>query len=478
MIPASPRPKPSYDRFDAPANIGHYPLYLLRYSEVQMKPEGRLAAWDLDAAIRPPPHHDCFEHRGATATVLARLDRPRPALLHRQIGPAAQPAPPRKIWEMDGSLHCSVIGTCLTGGELRALIGKFHPPLAAKPSDHTLHTIAVSTVGQHNLLSKQIQKALDRRHAAALRNFGAAKSVDELRRLWGEARQAGEIPGGYWAILTHPHTSDVLLREVFGDVHMLSHLVGAANRADIRKLHQLEDEKAALEDKLARQQAQLRDGITARDAKIRELSAALSARIEQQTGDAPAERHETSSESAVLHGVVADLRKLLDREIQRREKAEKRAEELTQSGQKAERARAAMAEELASLRGEIDALEAQLDAAETDQPAERFDLGGLTLLYVGGRPHQIARLKATVEEASGRFIHHDGGIEERADLLPGLVSRADAALFPVGCISHRAALMLKRLCQQAGKPYLPLRSTGVASMLRTLRTEKIGQTIA
>jgi hypothetical protein len=438
-----------------------------------MKPEGRLATWDLEAAIRRP-HFDCIEHKGAAAIVLAQFNRGRVALLHRSPPrPDTRPATPRKIWEMDGSLHCSVIGTCLTSGELGALIGKFHPPLPAKPSDHTLHTIAVSASGQHNLLSKQIQKALDRRHAAALRQFGAAKSNEALRGLWAKARQAGEIPGGYWAILTHPLTSEALLREVFGDVHMLSHLVGAANRADIRKLHQLEGEKAALEAKLARQEAQLRDGILARDAKINELNKALSHQIERQSSGTAQSTNDRSSETAVLHGVIVDLRKLLDREMRRREKAEKRAEELGQTSQRAERARGAMTEELATLRGEIDALEAQLAGELPEAGEERFDLAGATLLYVGGRPHQVARLRMIVERASGCFIYHDGGIEERPDLLPGLVSRADAALFPVDCISHGAAQMLKRLCQQAGKPYMPLRSTGVAAMLRALRAQRI-----
>jgi hypothetical protein len=36
---------------------------------------------------------------------------------------------------------------------------------------------------------------------------------------------------------------------------MLSHLVGAANRADIRRLRELESENVALQDKVARQQS-------------------------------------------------------------------------------------------------------------------------------------------------------------------------------------------------------------------------------
>jgi hypothetical protein len=411
-------------------------------------------------------HAECLDHRGAAASILGRINQ-RPLLLHDDHTPPTEKTARRRIWDLHNSLHCSVIGTCLTTSELRALLGKFHGQLPEKPTEHLLHTIAVTAAAQHNLLAKQLQKALDRRHTHALRHFAGAKNVGEVRQRWHDARQAGDIPGGYWAVLTHPKTDDVLLREAFGDVHMLSHLVGAANRADIRKLHELEEEKAALEEKLARQQAQLRDGIVAREAKIRELNATIAAMVAEQSRPAG---ESTPAEIAVLHGVVADLRKLLDREVARRQRAEARNEELTGAVQKADRARVAADREFAALRAELDALESHVAARDTaDETEAEIDLDGAALLYVGGRPHQIAQLRQMIEAGGGQLIHHDGGVEERSDLLPGLVSRADAAFFPVDCISHSAALLLKRLCQQAGKPYVPLRSAGVASMLRALR---------
>jgi hypothetical protein len=407
------------------------------------------------------------------ATALVHVGKPPRGLIGGH--PVSEPEimTRRKIWDLDGSLHCSVIGTCLTTGELRSLVRKFHAPLGDKLSDHELHTIAVSALSHRDLLAKQIQKALDHRHAACIRQFAKAESIDDLRSLWSEARQAGDIPAAYWAALTHPRTTDSLIRLVFGDVHMLSHLVGAANRADIRRLHQLEEEKASLEDKLARQQTQLRDGILARDGKIRELTTALSAQIGQRS-----DTHRTAendSEIGTLHALVADLRKLLDREIQRRERAEKRNEELTAASVRHERRRVALEEEAAALRAELEAVETQFTATQSDDTlSDGLDLAGATLLYVGGRPHQIARLRAVIEQSSGHLIHHDGGIEERADLLPGLVSRADAAFFPVDCVSHRAALTLKRLCQQSGKSFVPLRSASLASMLRALRSDESG----
>ena len=420
-------------------------------------------------------HAECVDHRGAAASILGLVGDRRP-LRHDDHAPPAEKTARRRIWELHNSLHCSVIGTCLTTGELRGLLAKFHGQLPEKPTEHLLHTIAVAAASQHNLLAKQLQKALDRRHANALRHFGDAKSVDEVRRRWHEARQAGDIPGGYWAVMTHPKTDDQLLREVFGDVHMLSHLVGAANRADIRKLHELEEEKAALEAKLARQQTQLRGGIVAREAKLAELNATIAAMVEQQSQPAAAS---PPAETAVLHGVVADLRKLLDREVARRQRAETRNDELTLGSQKAERGRAAAERELAAVRADLDALEAHVAARDTSDAAESgLDLRETTLLYVGGRPHQIAQLRQVIEAAGGQLIHHDGGIEERSDMLPGLVSRADAAFFPVDCISHSGALLLKRLCRQAGKPYVPLRSAGIASMLRALRASPFGQRAA
>ena len=52
-------------------------------------------------------------------------------------------------------------------------------------------------------------------------------SEDAVTKLM-EALEHGEIAGPYWALLTHPVTDNRLVQQVFGDVHMLSHQVGAA----------------------------------------------------------------------------------------------------------------------------------------------------------------------------------------------------------------------------------------------------------
>jgi hypothetical protein len=152
----------------------------------------------------------------------------------------------RKLWEFSTYFHYSIIGTCLSTAELRQILTKLGHNEAATASEHDLHANGVVIAGQRHGGAKLLHKALDRRHRISLNQFAKAKTPEEVRGIWKEAVQRGDIPGAYWAALSHPATNDVLLREIFADVHMLSHLVGAANRADIRRLRQLEEgERAA-----------------------------------------------------------------------------------------------------------------------------------------------------------------------------------------------------------------------------------------
>jgi hypothetical protein len=388
-----------------------------------------------------------------------------PALVMRgQAPPVETPARRTKIWEFNTNLHCSIIGTCLSTGELRQVLKKLG--IATPDStDHELHGAAVSLVGRHDKAAKLLHKALDERHRVAINQFAKATTEDAVRLLWRESVRRGEIPGAYWAALTHPATTQPLIRDAFGEVHMLSHLVGAANRADIRRLSELEADNAELRARLERQQVALRDAVVTRDARIQELRTALTQRI-------AAEPSAAGEDSAVLGQLVTDHDRRLVGETRRSAAlAEKLAAATTVLA--AERSARTRAErEADALRRELDVIAASLlapaeDDASTPRPGPRLD--GVTVLYVGGRPNQIAHLRAAAEQSGAAFLHHDGGIEHHLNLLGGLTSQADLVIFPVDCISHHAAHAVKQLCRQAGKRFIPLRSASTASLLATLR---------
>ena len=122
-------------------------------------------------------------------------------------------APPshgrRKLWEFDSNLHCSIIGTCLTNAELRQALTKLGLKEAETATEHDLHKSGVVLAGKRHDGAKVLQKVLDRRHRVAINQFARAKTSIEVGVLWQEAVQRGEIPGAYWAALTHPATNDL-----------------------------------------------------------------------------------------------------------------------------------------------------------------------------------------------------------------------------------------------------------------------------
>jgi hypothetical protein len=265
----------------------------------------------------------------------------------------------------------------------------------------------------------------------------------------------------------------MLMSRIFGEVHMLSHLVGAANRADIRRLRQLEEEKTALEAKVARQQTHLGDTLSARDRKIQDLTHALGKMMAEREARDESGRVNGGavSDDGAIVGVVAELERRLTMEARRREHAERRLVELSRRLAERDSRHAALARREQELREELDTIEAALSPSAKGECGrdEVIDLQGLSLLYVGGRASATAHLRGLAERHAATFLHHDGGIEDRDGLLAGLIHRSDAVLFPVDCISHRAVAAVKRLCRQAGKPYVPLRSAGMTSMLAALR---------
>lgn len=396
------------------------------------------------------------------------VDAP-PIMVRRDETPAPAAGPTRrtKIWDFNTNLHCSIIGTCLSTGDVRQILKKLG---VASPdsSDHELHGAAVGIAGHHDKAAKLLNKALDERHRLAINQFAKAHSEDEVRAAWRDAVRRGDIPGAYWATLTHPNATQAIVREAFREVHMLSHLVGAANRADIRRLHQLETDNAELQTRLDRQQFALREAVVSRDATIRHLQQALTKRI-------VTEPYADDDDSTVLRQLVADLQRRLANETRRGVVLGERLTE-TRAALAAERSARNKAErDCRALQQELDAIDASVMAQcnQLTPAVEQPQLSGVTLLYVGARPHQVAHLRAVAEHSGVRFLHHDGGIEHHLNLLAGLTSQADLLVFPVDCVSHHAALTAKQLCRQTSKRFIPLRSASATSLLAALRRPEV-----
>ncbi len=207
------------------------------------------------------------------------------------------------------------------------------------------------------------------------------------------------------------------------------------------------------------------DAVVTRDACIQELRRALTQQI-ATTPSMPCE------DGTMLRQLVTELERRLAGETRRGAALNERLA-ATNTAVIAERAGRVKAErDCIALRRELDAIESSelTGCGESGSPTmPDLRLDGVTVLYVGGRPHQVAQLRAIAERSGAAFLHHDGGIENHLNLLAGLTSQADLVVFPVDCISHHAAQAAKLLCRQAGKRFIPLRSAGATSLLAALR---------
>ncbi|KQV33687.1 MULTISPECIES: DUF2325 domain-containing protein [unclassified Rhizobium] len=364
-----------------------------------------------------------------------------------------------RTWEIPSTFHCSIIGTCLTAGELRQLLVKAGLEDARTASDHALHGRGVRLAGQRDQAAKMLNKALDKRHETSIKRLPRQADEAELLAIWRESFDRGDIAGPYWALMSHPASSPALIRDIFGEVHMLSHLVGSASRLDIARLTQLEKDLEQARQKAARQELRLKATAAERveqQQHIRQIEERLirsEALAASATRQAQAKRHAVERSDADGTRATGLSQRLV--EMEERYSALQHAFDQLQDLNHA-------------VLRENDALETAI-ASHLRKDAEGVSLpAGGPVLYVGGRRNLFDHIRAYAESRNIDLLLHDGGMEDSTTLLPALIGQAATVLFPVDHISHTAVGILKRLCREQGKSYLPLRSAGLASFLAAI----------
>ena len=390
----------------------------------------------------------------------------------------------RKLWEIRPDLHCSVLGTCLSYADLLK-IGRragFVPSETA--TEYDVHNYFVHRAEEPDRLARLMHKTLDTKYRAAVHASQMTRCEESLDAFWSRSVEEGDIPGPYWALLTHPLVTDPLIVRAFGDVHMLSHLTGAANRADARRLQSLESTLAEAKQSLATQATEQRRAAAQHADEVAALERRLKAAEADSVALAAAETRLRQFESDDLHRALLRANEALEKELEhaRREggRARQRCDNLDRELSNLRQAKRQAAASLDALRTECSALEglvrADIDGetAPAQDVAPAIDLCGRRIAYVGGRASAVGHLRAVVESLNGRFSHHDGGVDDNIGRLGGVLSQADVVLCPVDCVSHGACLKAKALCKQTAKPFVPLRTAGLSSFVAGLHAA-VGQ---
>lgn len=377
--------------------------------------------------------------------------------------PATTGSRRRRLWELGSHAHCPVIGVCLPLERVR-LLAKRHLVLQGDEDDYTLHCGLVTAAGRRNGMAEALQKDLEQRFALDVRSAAQAKSRDSLMSWWRGRAAQGEVAGALWATLTHPRCDEWLEMRVLGQVHMLQHQVGAAQRVDMARHRELVAEHRAL----AREYAEVQQRVTAwSQARAREQQAWEQERIQHRAAVIALQTQLGQAQEQLQHWLQAHP-DLPEREALR----ERLAEQLARNQ--------ALQREVSRLSARPQAVGTEVrpvatNAAVAGLPAAPVSLGPRVVLCVGGRGGSVPQYRQAVEGCGAHFLHHDGGEEHKPAQLEPQLAAADLVICQTGCISHDAYWRVKDHCKRHHKRCVFVETPSRSAFERALAEAAAGE---
>jgi len=405
--------------------------------------------------------------RGASTE---RRDQPERDKLEQRAprAPGGDAASRLRLWQIPIRYHCSLLGVCLDLEEMRRLAARLGLPASSEVADFEVHHNIVYQAGFADRAGRRLNRFLENKYAAWVRRFRSCRDEAAVRAAWQRSREAGDLAGAYWALLTHPCASSALRAEAHAYVHMFSHRAAAEMRQMQARAQRLQARLADAQERLRRERAarereagrreRARRAAERADELAREV-VRLQARNRalEEAARPPVAAQPGTDEDAL----IADLKARLDQ-------AQSQAQSWRHLCRRALRRNRAAGVVCAHDPRADPCVDAQQRATHEQPGDERSchracDLGGRCVVYVGGHDRVVPRLRSITESCNGRFVHHDGGISERPGLIDDQVAGSDLVMVPLDCVSHDACRRLKRCCRRAGTPIVWLRSASVSA---------------
>ena len=370
-----------------------------------------------------------------------------------------------KFWEINGRYHCAAVGTCLTLNDLRLIGRKARVKEMNTWTDYEMHVTFIHTLDEKCHISNLVNKQLDKKYKINILQFSKTKCEQDRVDLWHEAVVTGDIAGAFWAMLTHPDSTENTLFQVYGKVHMLSHLSGATARIDMIEFYHLEKKNKALEEQIKKNETISNKKIEKKEKQLSRTKEQLAAiKLVNKALRSDQKELEVIKKAPLVENLQDKLEKAnfeLETALDAKQRAENTEEKWKQRATREQEQKQQFELQLANLEEEKLSLENTLsnllgkkqdgvdDCASC--PNTNTDLCGRCVLYIGGRGSQYTHFRQLVEQQNGTFVHHDGGREDGHQKLASIVSKADVVLCPLDCVSHTAMNAVKRHCQNNTK---------------------------
>jgi hypothetical protein len=347
----------------------------------------------------------------------------------------------RRLWELPTQAHELLLAFSFTPEVLRReaarTLGQMHHgQCLLKGSDVDVLYSVVHDMDTRNPLSEAFQKRLDARHTLALQRLVPLREADAVRTAWQQALQADDMPGGLWALLTHPLGAELqgpALYDARGWVFAhgrRSVALAQAGRQAQGELQEAREQVDTLRLRLARQQQQAQAELAQARAELARLAGEVARLGSLPTWTPPKPREADVAPPALAAPHVA-LREPASAPIQLPSKA-------------------------------------PVAQVPTAAPPAGMPVRGRRVLCVGGIRHAVPRYRSRVEGLGGHFEHHDGGVEDSVQALEGRLNRAELVICQAACINHEAYHRIKRHCERTGTPCVYLERPSLSRFDRAL----------
>lgn len=370
---------------------------------------------------------------------------------HGQRKPARNATTRRlRFWEYTDAAHCLVIGTCLSHDDLLKIGRKLKLRYDDNILDHDVHSYFVSKANLESSEARAMHKLLDQRHGGIIR-IVSRHAEAELLGLWQQMKDGGQIAGALYAFMTLRNVPQRLRARIFGEVHMLSHLLGASYRQQSAETMRLQVELEETQARRARVESALHASLSEKSGRVEQLE----------------------NELAKLRDILVCNQSATDIVVAPRAsgKSQRAIETARKRAQLAEADNARLQMLLDGSKRENNRLKLALRRQSVQMIDEdvNADLDGCSILYLGGKNKLVPHLEGHAKMYGARFVHHDGGVEDNITRIDAVLPSVDCVLCPINCISHDACLRAKHGCQKLGKVFIPLKNDSQSCFKQALR---------
>ena len=370
-----------------------------------------------------------------------------------QAGPAQGK---RRLWHLPTQAHELLLATSFTPEVLRreaaGALGRMHRGVCVLkgPDVDVLYSV-IHDMAARNPLSELIHKRLDERHALAVRRLASLRDASALQAAWEQALASDAVAGTLWALLTHPlgaglETSALYDARAWVFAHCRRSVVqrqaDAATQIDLEETRR---QVEALRTRLAVQQQEA----AAAQATARAEQARLAGELAGcQDLLAHAHAHAYADTAAIDHRTTTP--------------GTRRPAPGQRPGPQAE------APPLAPATCPAPSSASHEPGSQTVPAPQPITVQGRRVLCVGGIQHAVSLYRSRIERLGGQFEHHDGGLENKVQLLDGRLQRADLVICQAACLNHEAYHRVKRHCERTGTPCAYLDRPSLARLDRAL----------